>query len=266
LIARADCEALDRADPLRPFRERFELPTGTIYLDGNSLGALPKEARRRMDTVLDQWSNDLISSWNIHGWIDLHERVGAKIGRLIGAGEGETIAGDSTSVQLFKALHAALALNPKRRVIVSERKNFPTDLYVAEGIIAGLGQGHELRLVDADGVMDAIRDDVAVVMLTHVSYRTGRMYDMKRDHEGSARQGRRDALGSLSFRRRGADRSYEGRSGFRRRLRLQIPQWRARRAGVSFCGEAPPCSDAAGSLRLVRTCRAVCLRACLAPR
>ena len=178
MIARADCEALDRADPLRTFRERFELPAGTIYLDGNSLGAMPKEARRRMAAVLDQWSNDLISSWNIHGWIDLHERVGAKIGRLIGAGEGETIAGDSTSVQLFKALHAALALNPKRRVIVSERENFPTDLYVAEGVIQGLRQGHELRLVRAGEVMDAIRDDVAVVMLTHVSYRTGRMYDM----------------------------------------------------------------------------------------
>lgn len=178
MIARADCEALDRADPLRTFRERFELPASAIYLDGNSLGAMPKEARRRMDAVLDQWSNDLISSWNIHGWIDLHERVGAKIGRLIGAGEGETIAGDSTSVQLFKALHAALALNPKRRVIVSERENFPTDLYVAEGVIKGLRQGHELRLVPAGEVMDAIRDDVAVVMLTHVSYRTGRMYDI----------------------------------------------------------------------------------------
>ncbi len=177
-LTRADCEALDRADPLRAFRERFDLPPGTIYLDGNSLGAMPKEARRRVDAVLAQWSGDLISSWNIHGWIDLHERVGAKIGKLIGARDGGTIAGDSTSVQLFKALHAALALNPKRRVIVSERENFPTDLYVAEGVIRGLGQGHELRLVDADGVLDAIRDDVAVVMLTHVSYRTGRMYDM----------------------------------------------------------------------------------------
>ena len=178
MIARADCEALDRADPLRAFRDRFELPKDVIYLDGNSLGAMPKDARRRVGAVLDQWSDDLISSWNVHSWIDLHERVGAKIGRLIGAGEGETIAGDSTSVQLYKALHAALALNPKRRVIVSERENFPTDLYVAEGVIRGLGQGHELRLVDAGGVMDAIGDDVAVVMLTHVSYRSGRMYDM----------------------------------------------------------------------------------------
>jgi len=179
LIARADCEALDWADPLRPFRDRFELPPGVIYLDGNSLGAMPKAARARMGAVLDQWSRDLISSWNIHDWIDLHERVGAKIGRLIGAGAGETIVADSTSINLYKVLNAALDLRPGRRVIVSERENFPTDLYMAEGVIAGRAPGHQLRLVDADGVMDALRDDVAVVMLTHVNYRTGRMYDME---------------------------------------------------------------------------------------
>lgn len=178
MIDRAACEALDRADPLREFRERFELPQGTIYLDGNSLGAMPKAAQTRVAQVLEQWRGDLISSWNIHGWIDLHERVGAKIGRLIGAGEGETIAGDSTSVQLFKALSAALALNPARRAILSERENFPTDLYVAEGLIRQLGQGHALRLVSADEIPAAIDDEIAVVMLTHVSYRTGRMYDM----------------------------------------------------------------------------------------
>jgi len=178
MITRADCEALDRADPLRSFRDRFELPAGTISLDGNSLGAMPKAARTRMTQTLDQWSTDLISSWNVHSWIDLHERVGAKIGRLVGAGEGETIVADSTSINLFKVLNAALALNPNRRVIVSERENFPTDLYIAEGVIAQRNQGHELRLVTADTLLDAIRDDVAVVMLTHVSYRTGRMYDM----------------------------------------------------------------------------------------
>jgi kynureninase len=178
LITRADCEAIDRADPLRPFRDRFELPPRTIYLDGNSLGAMPKAARARMSETLDQWSNDLISSWNVHSWIDLHERVGAKIGRLIGAGEGETIVADSTSINLFKVLNAALALNPDRRVIVSERENFPTDLYIAEGVIAQRNQSHALRLVAADTVLDAIGEDVAVVMLTHVSYRTGRMYDM----------------------------------------------------------------------------------------
>jgi kynureninase len=177
-LRRADCEALDRADPLRPFRARFALPQGVIYLDGNSLGAMPVAAGERVTQALSQWSGDLISGWNIHGWIDLHERVGAKIGRLIGAEGGETIAGDSTSINLFKLLAAALQLNPARRVILSERDNFPTDLYMAEGLIRHLGQGHELRLVAPDEIADAIDDDVAVVMLTHVNYRTGRMYDM----------------------------------------------------------------------------------------
>jgi kynureninase len=177
-LTRADCEALDRADPLRLFRDRFVLPPGTIYLDGNSLGAMPIAARTRVAEVMEQWGTDLISGWNVHSWIDLHERVGAKIGRLIGAGEGETIAGDSTSINLFKALAAALQLNPKRRVVLSERDNFPTDLYMAEGLIRHLGQGHELRLAAPDEMADAITDDVAVVMLTHVNYRTGRMYEM----------------------------------------------------------------------------------------
>ena len=177
-LRRADCEALDRADPLRPFRDRFALPPGVIYLDGNSLGAMPVAAGERVMQTLAQWRGDLISGWNIHGWIDLHERVGAKIGRLIGAGPGETIAGDSTSINLFKLLAAALQLNPKRRVILSERDNFPTDLYIAEGLIRHLGQGHELRLVAPDAIAGAITEEVAVVMLTHVNYRTGRMYDM----------------------------------------------------------------------------------------
>ncbi len=177
-LTRADCKALDRDDPLRVFRDRFALPPGVIYLDGNSLGAMPKATRSRMAQTLDQWSNDLISGWNIHGWIDLHERVGAKIGKLIGASEGETIAGDSTSVNLFKVLAAALALNPKRRVILSERDNFPTDLYIAEGLIRHLGQSHELRLAAPGAMAEAVTDEAAVVLLTHVNYRTGRMYDM----------------------------------------------------------------------------------------
>jgi kynureninase len=178
ILSRADCEALDRADPLRQFRERFALPEGTIYLDGNSLGAMPKAAKAAVTGALDAWQRDLISSWNVHGWIDLHERVGAKIGRLIGADGGETIAGDSTSINLYKVLAAALALRPGRRAIVSERENFPTDLYIAQGLIAQLGQGHELRLVSPEELPGAITEDVAVVMLTHVNYRTSFMYDM----------------------------------------------------------------------------------------
>ncbi|MBV9903502.1 MAG: kynureninase [Alphaproteobacteria bacterium] len=180
MITRADCEALDRADPLRRFRDRFELPLGVIYLDGNSLGAMPKSARTAMNAVMEQWSRDLISSWNIHSWIDIYERVGMKIGKLIGAGEGETIAGDSSSVNLFKVLAAALALRPGRKTILSERENFPTDLYIAEGLMKQLGQGHRLKLVAPDEIAGAVDDDTAVVMLTHVNYRTGRMFDLNR--------------------------------------------------------------------------------------
>jgi kynureninase len=178
-ISRNDLETLDRADPLRAFRDRFALPEGVIYLDGNSLGALPKATPARLRAVLEiEWGRDLIRSWNSHGWIDMQQRIGAKIGRLIGAAEGETIVADSTSINVFKALSAALQLKPDRRVILSERDNFPTDLYMAEGLIAQLGRGHELRLATPNEFPDAITGDVACVMLTHVSYRTGRVYDM----------------------------------------------------------------------------------------
>ena len=178
-ITRGDLEALDRADPLRGFRDRFTLPDGVIYLDGNSLGAMPRATAARVREVVElEWGHDLIRSWNIHGWIDIQKRIGAKIGRLIGAREGETIVADSTSINLFKTLAAALELRPERRVIVSERSNFPTDLYIAEGLIRHLRRGHELRLVEPDEIDAAITDDVAVVMLTHVNYRTGGMHDL----------------------------------------------------------------------------------------
>lgn len=178
-LTRATFEALDHGDPLRPFRERFAMPPDTIYLDGNSLGAMPKTVPARLrDVVENEWGRDLIRSWNSHGWIDLQMKIGEKIGRLIGARSGETIVADSTSVNLFKVLSAALALNPKRRVILSERENFPTDLYIVEGLIRQLGQGHELRLFGAGEFPAGIGDDAACVLLTHVSYRTGRLYDM----------------------------------------------------------------------------------------
>lgn len=180
-ITRGDLEAMDRADPLRAFRDRFDLPEGVIYLDGNSLGAMPRATPERIrEVVQDQWGHDLIRSWNVHGWIDLQQRIGAKIGRLIGARAGETVVADSTSVNLFKMLAAGLELRPARRVVVSETSNFPTDLYIAEGLLHHLGREHTLRLADPDEVEAAISDDVAVVMLTHVNYRTGRMYDLRR--------------------------------------------------------------------------------------
>jgi kynureninase len=135
MLSRADLLRLDAEDALAAARDSFLLPEGVIYLDGNSLGALPAATPQRLNEVaVAQWGRDLIKSWNAHGWIDLPRRVGDKIARLIGAGPGEVVVADSTSVNLFKALAAALRLNPSRTVIVSERDNFPTDLYIAQGL------------------------------------------------------------------------------------------------------------------------------------
>ncbi len=171
----ADAEALDHADPLAPYRQRFALPPGTIYLDGNSLGALPAATPARLAEVATrQWGNSLIAGWNDHGWIEAPQRIGAAIAPLIGAAADEVIVADSVSVNLFKLLAAALALRPGRRMILSERGNFPTDVYMAEGL-AGLGLA-ELRLA-ADPAA-ALGDDVAVLLLSHVHYKSAAVHDM----------------------------------------------------------------------------------------
>jgi kynureninase len=176
-MTRDDVRALDRADELAPFRERFVLPDGVIYLDGNSLGPLPKATRARVAAVLDrEWGRSLIRSWTDHGWIDLQFRIGEKIGRLIGAAPGTTVLADSTSVNLFKLLAAALDRRPHRKVILTEAGIFPTDGYIAQGLIALLRRGHVLRPVG--DVAAALGDDVAVLLLTHVNYRSGAMHDM----------------------------------------------------------------------------------------
>jgi kynureninase len=178
-LTRADCEARDRADPLAPFRERFHLPPNVVYLDGNSLGALPKAAAARIQQAVErEWGRDLIRSWNLHRWIDLPQRAGAKIARLVGAKANEVIVADSTSVNLFKLLAAALRMRPGRRVILSEPGNFPTDLYVAQGLVEMLGGKHELKLVPGEEVIGAVESNVAVVSLTHVNYKSGRIHDM----------------------------------------------------------------------------------------
>jgi kynureninase len=180
-LTRAACAALDAADPLAGWRARFALPDGVIYLDGNSLGPLPRATERLIyDVVRRQWGEDLITSWNRHGWVDLPQRLGAKIARLIGAKPDEVIVADSTSVNLFKLIAAALGLRPGRCVVVSERSNFPTDLYVAQGLLDLLGERMELRLVAREGLEAALDDQTALLMLTHVDYRTGRMHDMAR--------------------------------------------------------------------------------------
>ncbi len=179
MITRDELAALDAADPLARFRERFVLPDGIVYLDGNSLGAMPRAAAARVAAVAEhEWAQGLIRSWNDAGWIDLAPRIGSKIGRLIGAAPDSTMVADSTSVNLFKLLAAALRLRPGRRVILSERGNFPTDLYIAQGLAALLEQGHELRTVTAAEIPAALDGNVAVMMLTHVNYHTGAMHDM----------------------------------------------------------------------------------------
>ncbi len=175
----AACEALDRDDPLAPHRDAFALPPGIVYLDGNSLGALPRSTASRVAaTIAREWGEDLITSWNKAGWIDLPRRVGDKIARLIGAAPGEVLVSDSTSINVFKLLAAALALRPGRHVIVSDTGNFPTDLYMAQGLAELRGGGHALRLEAPDDLAQAIDADTAVVMLTEVDYRTGRRHDM----------------------------------------------------------------------------------------
>jgi kynureninase len=178
-LSRADCEALDAADPLAKWRRRFVLPEGVIYLDGNSLGPLPKATEAIVLEVLRcQWGEDLIASWNQHGWVDLPQRLGAKVARLLGAKPHEVVVADSISVNLFKLIAAALDLRPGRRVVVSERGNFPTDLYVAQGLRDLLGERIELRLVAAGALEAALDHDAALLMLSHVDYRSGRMHDM----------------------------------------------------------------------------------------
>ncbi|MBL8806121.1 MAG: kynureninase [Rhodospirillales bacterium] len=171
---------MDARDPLAGARDQFRLPQGLIYLDGNSLGALPRRAPDRVFEVMRlQWGEDLIAGWTRHGWMDLPLRVGSKIGELVGAPDGTLVACDTTTLNLYKLLAAALAERPDRRTVVSERGNFPTDLYVAEGLFRTLGQGHRLKLADrAEDVVAAIDTDTAAVMLTQVDYRTGALHDM----------------------------------------------------------------------------------------
>lgn len=163
-----------------PRKQVFDLPEGVIYLDGNSLGPLPKGAAARASEVITrEWGGELIKAWNTADWISLPTRVGDRIAGLIGAPEGSIATGDTLSIKVYQALAAALKMNPDRRVILSDNGNFPTDLYMAQGLIETIGKGYELRTPAPENVADALTDDVAVVMLTQVDYRSGRMHDMK---------------------------------------------------------------------------------------
>ncbi|WP_417321295.1 kynureninase [Erythrobacter aureus] len=175
MLERAKC--LDAGDPLKEFRERFDVPEGVIYLDGNSLGCLPKATPERLEQVVrEEWGRDLIRSWNSAGWIDLSSKIGTKIAPLIGARADEVIACDSTSINLFKLISAALAMRPGRKVVLSEPGNFPTDLYMIEGLERqGLA---ERRLAPREALADALDGDVALLLLTHTHYKTGELFDM----------------------------------------------------------------------------------------
>ena len=194
---RNDCLALDAEDPLAPLRDLFALPQGRIYLDGNSLGALPRATASRVAQVVQQeWGEQLIESWNTAHWIDLPQRVGDKIASLVGAGAGELVVADSTSVNLFKVLSAAMSIAqadaPSRRVVLSERDNFPTDLYIAGSLARE--RGFDVVLVDDPAQIGPrlAQGDVAVLMLTQVNYRTGRLHDM------AALSGAAHAAGALA--------------------------------------------------------------------
>jgi len=174
--SRAEFLGLDAEDPLAPVREEFDLPAELIYLDGNSLGAMPREARNRLSEATTQWAHGLISSWNDAGWAEAPTRVGDKIGRLLGARPSEVVMGDNTSVNLYKALNAALSLH-RGGAILTDEQNFPTDLYVAEAVAKKWGV--ELRRVPRNQLGEAIQHGVAVVTATHVDYRTGHMLEMR---------------------------------------------------------------------------------------
>ncbi|MFM2281559.1 MAG: kynureninase, partial [Pseudomonadota bacterium] len=172
-------------------RALFDLPDGVIYLDGNSLGPLPHAVRDRMKRVIDdEWGAMLIRGWNDAGWMQQPRRVGDRISRLIGAEPGSVVMGDTLSIKVYQALASAFELNPHRKVVLSDNGNFPSDLYIADGLVRTLGQGYELRIVDPEKVFDAIDESIAAILITEVDYRTGRRHDMKaltaRAHEMGA--------------------------------------------------------------------------------
>src|SRR5262245_25455138 len=177
-LTREHCEALDRADPLAPWRAEFELPEGVVYLDGNSLGARPRAAlQRAQEVVAREWGEQLVTSWNRAGWFALPHVLGDRLAPLIGAGPGEAVLTDSTGINLHKALHAALALRPGRRRVLMEGSNFPTDNYIAQGVAAQLGA--EIVFAEGEDIARAIDDSLAVLCLTHVHYKSGFIHDMR---------------------------------------------------------------------------------------
>ena len=206
-------------------KARFHLPKGVIYLDGNSLGPLPEGAMHRaQQTIESEWGEMLIRAWNLAGWMDQPRRVGDKIVPLIGAEPGTVVMGDTLSIKMYQALAAALAMRPDRKIVLSDTGNFPTDLYMAKGLIDSLARGHVLKTVAPEAVEDAIDESVAALMLTHIDYGSGRVHDaMARLTEKAARSRRARHLGPRSLRAGATPVDLAGlQGGLRRGLHLQI--------------------------------------------
>ncbi len=178
---RQQAQAFDKADPVASKRSEFILPDGVIYLDGNSLGAMPRVAGERARQLMQQqWSQDLIRSWNDHDWIDLPHVTGEKIAALVGASAGQVICCDSTSVNLFKLLCSALELQKDRRIVLSQADNFPTDLYMVQGLRQLAGDEYcLLEVAEEAEIATRLDENVAVLLLTHVNYRSGRLHDIR---------------------------------------------------------------------------------------
>tara|TARA_B100001750_G_C15506934_1_gene601022 strand:+ start:690 stop:1940 length:1251 start_codon:yes stop_codon:yes gene_type:complete len=179
-ITRNDLEELDNRDPLNQYRSEFNIPEDILYFDGNSLGALPSATVHRVnEVILNEWGSNLINSWNSSGWYTLSETIGNKIAKLIGADDGEIVCVDGTGLNINKVHAVALKMRKNRKVILMEETGFPTDAYITQGLIDQLEQGHIIRFIKKDEILDAITDEVALVSLTQVHYKTGHLFDMK---------------------------------------------------------------------------------------
>ncbi len=187
-LDRNSCAALDAADPLAGFRDRFLIDDATVYLDGNSMGRLPKASVDRLTRMAEhEWGRILVRAWTEYGWMESPMRVGDRIAELVGAAPGAVLIAESTSVNLFKLIVAVLKARPGRRVVVTERSNFPTDLYIARGAVEMLGG--ELRAVEREAIADVLDTDTALLTLTHVDFRTGERHDMEALTEAAHRTG-----------------------------------------------------------------------------
>ena len=179
MITEKDCKVLDSKDPLAAEAEKYYLPEDILYFAGNSLGARPIAAKKRVASIIrDEWGEELVGAWNRSGWYSSPSRVGAKIARLLGACADEVTVADSTSVNLFKTIIAAMKLNPRRKICLTDREIFPTDLYIMQGIEELLGEQFTLKTVTRDRILDEISDDTGLLVLSHVDYRTGDVSDM----------------------------------------------------------------------------------------